>query len=117
MKLTLRDLFWLALLVAALTTWRIEHRERASAIGRLRWEARQIRADRYTTPSREDLNRQAALAKLSQLNDDDLDEHFASLLPRDGWQRHGEYEPCLVEMARRGLCTQLQRHYDALMAG
>src|SRR5262245_25853367 len=118
MKLTLRDLFWLALLVASVTIWITEQ-----------WKATQFqryprrRRDIFARASGEYLRRQAAIAEFKEMSDEELNEYFATLPPNKLYQvgeRHyircDEYEPCLVEITRRGLIDQLQGHYDTLMA-
>jgi hypothetical protein len=113
LKLTLRDYFWLMLCVASVVVWKIERDRRT--------EARQpswfLRTDRGLEPSQAELGRRSALAKLSKLSDEELDEYLGQLLLDSHWNRHSDYEPCLVEMVRRRLVGPLQKHYDALMAG
>ena len=118
MKLTLRDLFWLALLVAGLTVW-FSEQWRAMELERHPRHFHEI----FVRASNEYLRRQAALEAFAQMTDEELNEYFASLPPNKLYQvgeRHYErcveYEPCVAEMARRGLVDRLQENYDALMA-
>jgi hypothetical protein len=120
MKWTIRDLFWLALLVAGVTAWGIEQVRAARGI----WHRHVIgsESDHPNFHIRERKWR-AALDIYAQMTDEEVDAYFGSL-PASKLLQFGEnhfdycdeYEPCLVEMARRGMAGQLQKHYDALMA-
>jgi hypothetical protein len=117
MKLTLRDLFWLALLVAALTTWGIEHRRAAKEIEECRRRSWWVRDDRGAKPTEAEVKRRTVRQELSRMTDGELDAAFAATQGSDRHQRQFYYEPCLVEMASRGLSGRLQKHYDELMGG
>src|SRR5262245_32728510 len=112
MKLTLRDLFWLVLLVAGLVVWGLDL-----------VRVRSVRLPRSVIGSVSDhhnyhipeTRRASALIDFAQMTDDELDEYFGSLpenkmyqLAPNHYGRCHEYEPCLDEMARRGLADRLQ---------
>jgi hypothetical protein len=115
MKLTLRDLFWLALLIASLTVWAIEHRKAEREISDVRRRSWFIRIGEHE-PSDAERQSLAAVKKIARLTDEQLDQHFASLTAADQYYHVAEYEPCLTEMTRRGMSAQLQKHYDELLA-
>src|SRR5262245_39051433 len=115
MRVSLRDLVWLILLAACLTAWGMEHRKVAKEITECRRHLWFVRPDRGEKPSGEELKRRVVLAKLSKWSDQELDEHLSELQKENRYERRHEYEPCLTEMARRGLVEQLQRHYDLMM--
>jgi hypothetical protein len=114
MQLTLRDLLWLALLIAGLTTWGLQHRrsaQEAAALGRLA-----PMFGRRTAPSASAIARQTALKQLATQSNEELDRQFG-ILAASGQGRHApDYEPYLTEMVRRRMVDSLQKHYDALMA-
>jgi hypothetical protein len=112
MKLSVRDLFWLALLVASVTFWWSEHRRVARLIGVWR-QSFHVRHD-WNYPSNAERQRLAAVHQFADLTNESLNARFALLAAAD--ERSPEYEPCLAEMARRGMSAELQQHYDALMA-
>jgi len=116
MKLTLRDLFWLALLIASLTVWAIEHRKAEREIATWQPRARFVRNDRRLRPTEAERQRLAAVQKFARFTDEQLDEHFASLTAGDQYRHVAEYEPCIAEMSVRGMSAKLQKHYDAYMA-
>jgi hypothetical protein len=68
-------------------------------------------------PGDQELKRRAALARLRTYSDADLDRHFWHLRnsgdPEQYWT---EYEPCLIEMARRKMASELAEHYRSLLA-
>lgn len=111
MKLTLRDLLWLALLIASLTAWGIQHYQASEQVGK-----RFLYRGRQEGPSAQFLQRQAALKKFAAFTDQQLDDHLSALSQGSAQWHKPDYEPCLTEMARRGLADRLQKHYDALLA-
>ena len=116
LKLTLRDLFWCVLLAASLTAWRVQHTRTAREINELQEQSWIHLIDRPSPSSMELRVRMAAMHKFTRFTDEQLDEHLASLLVGD-FSRNPEYEPCLTEMARRGMASQLRAHYRQLMQG
>jgi hypothetical protein len=122
MKLTLRDLFWLMLLVGAVTAWWVEQ----VGAARASWQRyRHVIGSEHNHPNfhKRELRRRAALDEFAQMTDEELNEYFGSLpaskyfLVGDShYDLFDEYEPCLDEMSRRGMSKQLQKHYDALIA-
>jgi hypothetical protein len=111
MKLTLRDLLWLALLVASLTAWGLQYARTTEQLSKRRWILREDFG-----PSDAAKQRRAALAKFASYSDQELDDQL-SALSQNTTRRYGpDYEPCLTEMARRELTDRLQKHYDALLA-
>src|SRR5262249_32826734 len=116
MKLTLRDFFWLLLVVGSATAWVMEHRRATAAARRLRFGFVISMKERRARPTEAELARRSSLESLSKLTDEELDEKLGSLPIRDRYGWTSEYEQCLVEMARRGLVDDLQRRYDALMS-
>lgn len=114
MKISLRDLFWLALLIASLTAWAIEHRKAEREIAAWQPNSWFVR-NGHLQPTEAERLRLAAVKKFARFTDEQLDLHFASL-PATEYYHGAEYEPCLTEMARRRMSAQLQQHYDALMA-
>lgn len=115
MKANLRDLFWLVLLAATLTVWGIGHYRKVKEIAESRRNIWFVKIDDYGKPTTAELQRQAVLEKMSKLTDEELDSHLASILTADRGIRQPAYEPCLFEMARRGMANKLQAHYDKLM--
>lgn len=115
MKLTLRDLFWLALFIASLTVWVIEHRKAEGEISDMRRPSWFIRIGEHE-PRDAERKRLAVVKRLALFTDQQLDEYFASLSAADQYHHAAEYEPCLAEMARRDMSAQLQKHYDELLA-
>ena len=115
LKLTLRDLLWLALLIASLTAWGIQRGHSVRRAKELK------RAHFLHAPDRElstsAVERQAALEKFAACTDAELDQEFTAIALGTQWQHDSKYEPCLTEMVRRKMVNQLQKHYDALMAG
>lgn len=113
MRISLRDLFWLALLVASATLWWKEHREKAQEIRQTLardWTVNPI-ADRR--PDHSELKRLAEVKKVARLTNDQLDAHCASLLAA---KTTIAYEPCLAEMSRRGMHEELQKHHHGPQA-
>jgi hypothetical protein len=114
LKLSLRDLLWLALLIAGLTVWGIQHQRSARQVAELK-KANFLR-DPYAGPSADALQRRAALKRFAACTDEELDEQFATIAASTQWHHAADYEPCLTEMVRRRMVRQLQKHYDMLMA-
>ena len=111
MKLSLRDLVWLMLLAAALVAFAREHQESLDERRRQQMQAASyMGAAQPTQPSDGAVARQAALLRLRALNDEQLQQRLTQLTAT--WLE--EYEPCLTEMARRGLARPLQAHFDEL---
>jgi len=102
------------LLGATLTAWAIEHRKAANEIAECRHKSWFLRTDRGMEPTDAEKKRQAAAQRLSRMTDDELDSYLAPCVA-DGQRNNVDYEPCLVEMARRGLDDRLQKYYDAMM--
>lgn len=123
MRLTLRDLFWLALLVAAMAAWVVEQR-RSAEFRRYRALSHFSKILGVKRVGDQELRRYAAAAEFAEMSDEELSDYFASFPPskvyqvvdRHFFERCSDYETCLVEMARRGLVGQLQQQYDTLMA-
>jgi hypothetical protein len=70
----------------------------------------------YTAPSWDQSKRVAAGDALVQMTDDELDEHLTFQMSQPEYGRSAEYEPCLIEMMRRGMVDCLRARYDELMA-
>jgi len=117
MKLTLRDLLWLALLFASLTTWGIQHRRSSQRAAELTKASVDVLRNPSASPSAAARDRRAALEKFAGLSQEELDRQFAAIATSGQWQHATDYEPCLTEMARRKMADSLQKHYDNLMAG
>ena len=114
MKLTLRDLLWLALLIASLTAGGMQHQRRAAQVEALKKTS--FLRDLGAGPSPAALQRQATLKKLAARTDQELDLQFGILATSGQWIHAADYEPCLTEMVRRRMADSLQKHYDVLMA-
>ena len=114
MKLSLRDLFWLVLAVASLAAWGIEHRKAAEDLRVWRMRSWFVR-ERNPQPSPDDRQRITATAQLGILTDEQLEKFFVSVAEDQRITRGIEYEPCLQEMARRGMSATLLKHYDEIM--
>jgi hypothetical protein len=114
MKLTLRDLFWLALLIASLTAWGIQHRRAVQRTEELK--KTDFVRDLTAGPSLSAVQRKATLERLAALSDAELDQELTVIAMGTQWQHDPKYEPCLTEMIRRKMVDQLQKHYDDLMA-
>ena len=112
MKLTLRDLLWLALLAASLTAAGIQHSRTSEQVSR--WRHFLGRQD--FGPSEWAKQRQLALKKYAAFSDQQLDDELAALSQASAQWSKPEFEPCLTEMVRRGLVDRLQQHYDTLLA-
>jgi hypothetical protein len=113
MKLTLRDLLWLALLAAGLTVGGMQHQRSVQQVEKLK-KATFLRP-RAAGPSAAAVQRRAALEKFATLSDEQLDQRFAALTASGQWHHVADYEPCLTEMVGRRMVDSLQRHYDSLM--
>jgi hypothetical protein len=118
MKVSLRDLFWLILLVASLTLWGVEQYRWA----KYGWHLVNVRLDDYRSPTDYQLRRWAAITQIAQMSDEDLSEYLTTLPLSSHFRRATrhlerciEREPCLIEMARRRLTGGLQRYYDDVM--
>ena len=123
LSVTLRDLFWVVLLAAGLTAWTVQHSRTAREISRLKEEALFILKVRPSPPNPEQRDRLAAIRKFRGYSDEELDQRLDRLLATGSHFRDPidaafatEYEPCLLEMARRGLAAQLKEHFRRLMA-
>jgi hypothetical protein len=114
LKLTLRDLLWLALLIAGLTAWGMQRSrsiQRAESLKRTDF----VRVPgSQPTPLAAQLR--VALDKFAASSDEELDEQFGVIAASTQWHHAADYEPCLTEMVRRKMVDELQKHYDALMA-
>lgn len=113
LKLTLRDLLWLALLIASLTVGGIQYQRNAAQFEALK--KRSFLRDLNAGPSPAAMQRRAALGTFKACTDDELDQQFAALAASGQWQHAADYEPCLNEMVRRRMVDPLQKHYDVLM--
>jgi hypothetical protein len=111
MKLTLRDLLWLALLIASYTAGGMQHQRRAAQVEALKKTS--FLRDLGAGPSPAALQRQATLKKLAARTDQELDLQFGILATSGQWIHAADYEPCLTEMVRRRMADSLQKHYDA----
>lgn len=115
-QLTLRDLFWLVLVSAVVVGWSLSHNRGANRIEGLTPIDVSYNKSSSANPSADSRSRNASIEKLSQLSDAQLTERLGELqvdrLFGGGW----DYEPCLAEMARRGLGAELQEYYDELMS-
>ena len=114
LKLTLRDLLWLALLIASLTIWGIQHRRSTQRVEQLK-KSFFLRVP-SGGPSPASLQRQVDLEKFANCSERELDEQFGVFAASTQWQHAAGYEPCLTEMVRRKMVDQLQKHYDVMMA-
>lgn len=115
LRIGIRDLLWLALLAAVICTWGMEHRRNAAKIRRSRMESLFLRIKGQFEPSDAELKRKQAVARMRWLSDDGLDGCLRAILQSSEYWRHVDYEPCLVEMARRRLAERLQKHCELLM--
>jgi hypothetical protein len=114
MRFKLRDLFWLLLVVACLTVWGVDHRNGSRRINALEGKTLFRIASRSPASSEAEIRRKEELNAISKISDEELDQRFRSLAS----DKHShQYEPCLVEMARRRMASQLQKHYDEHFAG
>jgi hypothetical protein len=114
LKLTLRDLLWLALLIASLTAWGIQHRRAIQRTEELK--KTDFLRDLSAGPSPWALQRRATLEKFAAFTDAELDQEFTAIALSTQWHHAADYELCLTEMVRRKMVAELQKHYDALMA-
>lgn len=114
MKLTIRDLLWLTLLVASVTMWALEWRRgRRLAAGRLHTVLTSVGRE----PDAQELQLRANVARFREYSDADLDSHLAELECCGDFERyHAEYEPCLMEMARRKMTAELNERYRTMFA-
>src|SRR2546428_461355 len=110
-QLSLRDLFWLVLVVAIAAGWTMAHIQGARQLEELKnhWPFFGYRSP--SAPSKELQARMAALETLSKLSDAQVSEQFGTLNFASLFHNEPEYEPCLAEMARRGMQKELQQHY------
>lgn len=60
----------------------------------------------------EDKKNAIALAELRVLTNAQLNVRFGKMLDGDGYHHLDEYEPCLVEMVRRGMADELEKAYE-----
>jgi hypothetical protein len=110
-RLNLRDLFWLALASACVTAWVIEHRAAAKAI-----EASAAKfpflsqAKQPREPSGAEIERAKASERFALASDEELEQ----VLRAPTGDAPYDFEPCLVEMARRRLTTQLQKYHQEI---
>jgi len=115
MKLSLRDLFWLVLLMATLTAWAVEHRQLENLFARLRRESIWLRKDKSHQPSPSANSRLAMVQRLHERSDQQLADRLAARKPVKLNDWDSEYEPLLLEMVGRGMTAALQKHYDAII--
>ena len=78
MKLTIRDLLWLALLLASLTAMGVQRFQPRNQIGPL-FRGHQI------GPSKSSVHRQALREKYATFTDQQLDEELASMPDSNAW--------------------------------
>lgn len=116
MKLTLRDLFWLVLLMAALTAWVVEHRRSDDLYERLRSEAVWLRKSHSRSINQVALARQEIARLYGQLTDQQLESRLVALRSPSMVGNSSDYELCLMEMARRGQSGPLEKHFETVMA-
>lgn len=115
-QLTLRDLFWLVLVAAVLVAWATSHGQSAVEIKELEKRRPFFGLVRSLQPSFEAKHRAVALKVFGALSDAKLSDLLSKMQDFRRYDRGLEYEPCLTEMARRGMREELQKHYDLLMA-
>jgi len=110
MKLSLRDLFWLVLIVGMGIAFGMEHSRLSEAF----WQSRNdvwLHWNRSPEPSEESQKRSKMLAALRELSDDEL------RLRLDAGYRDGENRSCcLTEAVRRGMKDELRQCYKELMS-
>ena len=113
-KLTIRDLLWMMLLAAVAIGWWIE---RQRAVKQLAGYGARAGGSSQVQKSPEWFKRNSLLVQLRNLNNHQLLQHFQQKSIQDGLTPYGatnEYQTCLLEMARRGMHTELQAEYDKL---
>src|SRR5688572_9959573 len=87
MKLTLRDLFWLLLLVAGLTAWGLQHQRNAERYRRETMRFLWFSKERNPPKTQDSLARHATKASLEKLANAQLDAYFAAI-SNTGGGRH-----------------------------
>lgn len=113
-QVSLRDLFWLVLVAGVGVGWYMGHVQQNRRLSELMAEWFFFGPPIGSSLSDESKSRAAALETLPKLDDGQLSEHLEELC----WPLHNDprYEPCLMEMARRGMHDDLQKHCDRLRA-
>lgn len=115
LQLSLRDLFWLMLVVAIAVGWQVDHVGTSEELRRLSMHWHSGGPVERIEPSAESVARIELMKELKQLSNAQLSERLGEMLDRGSFRRGPEFQPCLVEMARRGMHHELQRHYDRAM--
>ena len=115
-KLTLRDLFWLLLLVAVAVGWWLERSEVQQQLARFRAEVPWLSQPNLPNLlSQSWRQRTELLSQLKALSNSELSHRFQNAKPATPYGATDEYHVCLIDMARRGLHSELQVQYDKLM--
>lgn len=104
----LRDLFWLALVCACGTLWVAGHRAASRTIERQEASSRSFLfpVKVMQEPRAEILDRSKAVRDFARLPDESLEE-FLRMPPKE--MNDASIDPCLDEMARRGMTSQLAK--------
>lgn len=108
-RFQLRELFWLALVCASATLWFVQHRDSAKAI-EASAAARPWLLPNPSAPP-EESPYATALAKFAAASNEELIARLAQPFDSAG---HYYFEPCLSEMARRGMHAELAKYYNSI---
>lgn len=113
-RLTLRDLFWLILLVAIAVGWYLERQRAREQLAKYAASNPTWLRGPVTGPG----SNPAAEIRAKYLRDfrartpDELTKIFDQLPPATAYHTSDEYQCCLDEMARRGMAAELQARYE-----